>query len=108
MIKNINKEESEQKEIGKKNYKINAIKENALKIIDCVIIQILKALPKGEKISEKELIISLIKHKIIEDLQLRKYKVIETMYIKERLENLAKREIINRFDDDNIISYSYC
>jgi len=108
MLKNINKEDSEQKEFESKNYKVNAIKENAGKIIDCVIIQILKALPKGEKISEKELIINLIKHKIIEDLQLRKYKVIETMYIKERLENLAKREIINRFDDDNIISYSYC
>ena len=107
MLKNINKEDSEQKEFESKNYKVNAIKENAGKIIDCVIIQILKALPKGEKISEKELIINLIKHKIIEDLQLRKYKVIETMYIKERLENLNKREIINREDNDNVISYSY-
>ena len=113
LIKNINKTESEKKEDDEKNYiknyKVNAIKENAGRIIDCVIIQILKALPKGEKINEKDLIISLIKHKIIEDLQLRKYNVIDTLYIKDRLDGLAKREVIqkNEDSDTNIITYSY-
>ena len=106
--------ESEQKENQEKNYiknyKVNAIKENSGRIIDCVIIQILKALEKGEKMNEKDLIINLIKHKIIEDLQLRKYNVIENLYIKERIDILCKREIIQRHEDrnSNTISYSYC
>ena len=113
MIKNINKKESENKENEEinymKNYKVNAIKENVGRIIDCVIIQILKALSREEKMKEKDLIINLLKHKIIDDLQLRKYNSIDTLYIKERIENLNKREIIKKhFDnDDDIISYSY-
>ena len=114
IIKNINKTELEQKENEEenyiKNYKVNAVKENAGRIIDCIIIQILKALPSGEKIIEKELIINLIKHKITEDLQLRKYNVIETLFIKQRIDNLVKREIIKSHIDNstNVISYSYC
>ena len=114
LLKRINQMESEQKENQEKNYiknyKVNAIKENAGRIIDCVIIQILKALEKGEKMNEKDLIINLIKHKIIEDLQLRKYNVIENLYIKERIDILCKREIIQRQEDrnTNTISYSYC
>ena len=113
IIKNINKTELEQKENEEenyiKNYKVNAVKENAGRIIDCIIIQILKALPSGEKIIEKELIINLIKHKITEDLQLRKYNVIETLFIKQRIDNLVKREIIKSHIDNstNVISYSY-
>ena len=113
MIKNINKKESENKENEEinymKNYKVNAIKENVGRIIDCVIIQILKALSREEKMKEKDLIINLLKHKIIDDLQLKKYNSIDTLYIKERIENLNKREIIKKhFDiDDDIISYSY-
>ena len=114
LLKRINQMESEQKENQEKNYiknyKVNAIKENSGRIIDCVIIQILKALEKGEKMNEKDLIINLIKHKIIEDLQLRKYNVIENLYIKERIDILCKREIIQRHEDrnSNTISYSYC
>ena len=114
LLKRINQIESEQKENQEKNYiknyKVNAIKENSGRIIDCVIIQILKALEKGEKMNEKDLIINLIKHKIIEDLQLRKYNVIENLYIKERIDILCKREIIQRHEDrnSNTISYSYC
>ena len=114
LLKRINQIDSEQKENQEKNYiqnyKVNAIKENAGRIIDCVIIQILKALEKGEKMNEKDLIINLIKHKIIEDLQLRKYNVIENLYIKERIDILCKREIIQRHEDrnSNTISYSYC
>ena len=113
LLKRINQMESEQKENQEKNYiknyKVNAIKENSGRIIDCVIIQILKALEKGEKMNEKDLIINLIKHKIIEDLQLRKYNVIENLYIKERIDILCKREIIQRQEDrnTNTISYSY-
>ena len=114
LLKKINKSESEQKENEEKNYiknyKVNAIKENAGRIIDCVIIQILKALERGEKMNEKDLIINLIKHKIVEDLQLRKYNIIDTLYIKERIDILCKREIIQKHEDrdNNIISYSYC
>ena len=114
LLKRINQMESEQKENQEKNYiknyKVNAIKENSGRIIDCVIIQILKALEKGEKMNEKDLIINLIKHKIIEDLQLRKYNVIENLYIKERIDILCNREIIQRHEDrnSNTISYSYC
>ena len=113
LLKRINQIESQQKENQEKNYiknyKVNAIKENSGRIIDCVIIQILKALEKGEKMNEKDLIINLIKHKIIEDLQLRKYNVIENLYIKERIDILCKREIIQRQEDrnTNTISYSY-
>ena len=113
LLKKINKSESEQKENEEKNYiknyKVNAIKENAGRIIDCVIIQILKALERGEKMNEKDLIINLIKHKIVEDLQLRKYNIVDTLYIKERIDILCKREIIQKHEDrdNNIISYSY-
>ena len=110
MLKNKNNTESEQKEDEYiKNYKVNAIKDNAGKIIDCVMIQILKGIPSEEKLSEKNLLINIIKHKIIEDLQLRKYNVIETLYIKQRIENLVTREIIKRHVDKetNEISYSY-
>ena len=73
------------------------------------MIQILKGIPSEEKISEKNLIINIIKHKIIEDLQLRKYNVIETLYIKQRIENLVTREVIKSHVDKetNEISYSY-
>ena len=110
MLKNKNNTESEQKEDEYiKNYKVNAIKDNAGKIIDCVMIQILKGIPSEEKLSEKNLLINIIKHKIIEDLQLRKYNVIETLYIKQRIENLVTREVIKRHVDKetNEISYSY-
>ena len=110
MLKNKNNTESEQKEDEYiKNYKVNAIKDNAGKIIDCVMIQILKGIPSEEKISEKNLIINIIKHKIIDDLQLRKYNVIETLYIKQRIENLVTREVIKSHVDKetNEISYSY-
>ena len=113
IIKNMNKTESKQKENEEenyiKNYKVNAIKENAGRIIDCIIIQILKAIPSGETINEKDLIINLIKHKITEDLQLRKYNVIETLYIRQRIDNLSKREFIKSHIDNNtnVISYSY-
>ena len=110
MLKNKNNTESEQKEDEYiKNYKVNAIKDNAGKIIDCVMIQILKGIPSEEKLSEKNLLINIIKHKIIEDLQLRKYNVIETLYIKQRIENLVTREVIKRHIDKetNEISYSY-
>ena len=110
MLKNKNNTESEQKEDEYiKNYKVNAIKDNAGKIIDCVMIQILKGIPSEEKLSEKNLLINIIKHKIIEDLQLRKYNVIETLYIKQRIENLVTREVIKSHVDKetNEISYSY-
>ena len=60
--------------------------------------------------NEKDLIINLIKHKIIGDLQLRKYNVIENLYIKERIDILCKIEIIQKNEDRNTnsISYSYC
>ena len=73
------------------------------------MIQILKGIPSEEKLSEKNLLINIIKHKIIEDLQLRKYNVIETLYIKQRIENLVTREVIKSHVDKetNEISYSY-
>ena len=114
MLKNSNKTDLSQEEIEKnnynKNYKVNAIKDNAAKIIECVIIQILKALPKEEKMIEKTLVINVIKHKIIEDLQLRKYNnIVDTLFIKGRIEYLNQREIIHRHLDNqnNIVSYSY-
>ena len=110
MMKNVNTKESEQKEDEYiKNYKVNAIKDNAGRIIDCIIIQILKGIPSGENLKEKDLIINLLKHKIIEDLQLRKYDVIDTLYIKQRIDNLVSREVIKRNEDkeSNDISYSY-
>ena len=114
IIKNMNKTESEQKENEKedyiKNYKSNAVKDNAGKIIDCVIMQILKALPSGENMIEKDLIINLLKHKIVNDLQLRKYNAIDTLYLKQRLDNLVSLDYIKRNIDSNtnVISYSYC
>ena len=110
MIKNANTTETEQKEDEYiKNYKVNAIKDNAGRIIDCILIQILKGMPSGENLQEKNLIINLLKHKLIEDLQLRKYNVIDTLYIKQRIDNLVTREVIKRNVDNetNDISYSY-
>ena len=110
MIKNVNTKESVQKEDEYiKNYKVNAIKDNAGRIIDCIIVQILKGIPSGENLQEKNLIINLLKHKLIEDLQLRKYNVIDTLYIKQRIDNLVTREVIKRNEDkeSNDISYSY-
>ena len=110
MIKNVNTKESVQKEDEYiKNYKVNAIKDNAGRIIDCIIVQILKGIPSGENLQEKDLIITLLKHKLIEDLQLRKYNVIDTLYIKQRIDNLVTREVIKRNEDkeSNDISYSY-
>ena len=110
MIKNVNTKESVQKEDEYiKNYKVNAIKDNAGRIIDCIIVQILKGIPSGENLQEKDLIINLLKHKLIEDLQLRKYNVIDTLYIKQRIDNLVTREVIKRNEDkeSNDISYSY-
>ena len=110
MLKNKNNTESEQKEDEYiKNYKVNAIKDNAGRIIDCILIQILKGMPSGENLQEKNLIIILLKHKLIEDLQLRKYNVIDTLYIKQRIDNLVTREVIKRNVDNetNEVSYSY-
>ena len=110
MIKNVNTKESVQKEDEYiKNYKVNAIKDNVGRIIDCIIVQILKGIPSGENLQEKDLIINLLKHKLIEDLQLRKYNVIDTLYIKQRIDNLVTREVIKRNEDkeSNDISYSY-
>ena len=110
MLKNKNNTESEQKEDEYiKNYKVNAIKDNAGRIIDCILIQILKGMPSGENLQEKNLIINLLKHKLIEDLQLRKYNVIDTLYIKQRIDNLVTREVIKRNVDNetNEVSYSY-
>ena len=110
MIKNANTTETKQKEDEYiKNYKVNAIKDNAGRIIDCILIQILKGMPSGENLQEKNLIINLLKHKLIEDLQLRKYNVIDTLYIKQRIDNLVTREVIKRNVDNetNEVSYSY-
>ena len=72
--------------------------------------QILKALPSGENMIEKDLIINLLKHKIVNDLQLRKYNDIDTLYLKQRLDNLVSLDYIKRNIDSNtnVISYSYC
>lgn len=66
-------------------------------------------MPSGENLQEKNLIINLLKHKLIEDLQLRKYNVIDTLYIKQRIDNLVTREVIKRNVDNetNEVSYSY-
>ena len=103
-------EESEIKEKNyNKNYKSNAIKDNAGRIIDCIIAKIIKVLPKEDKITEKDLIITLVKHKLIADLQLKKYNVVDTPFIKQRIDSLVDKEIIKRYIDKetNIISYSF-
>ena len=112
MIKKMNNVEKDKDEKEKddynKNYKTFAIKENARFIIDCVIMQITKALPKGETISEKDLIITTIKHKLVNDLQLSKYKVVDYPFIKQRISSLVERDLIKVYDNDGKSSYSYC
>ena len=112
MMKKMNNVEQDKIEKEKddynKNYKTFAIKENSRFIIDCVIMQITKALPKGENISEKDLIITTIKHKLINDLQLSKYKVVDYPFIKQRISSLVERDLIKVHDNDGKSSYSYC
>ena len=91
-----------------KNYKIIAIKENARFIIDCVIMQITKALPNGEKISEKDLIITTVKHKLINDLHLSNYKVVDYPFIKQRISSLVERDLIKFHENESVPCYSYC
>ena len=111
MIKKMNNFENDKNEKEKedynRNYRAMAVVKNIKHIIDCIIMQITKALPKGENISEKELIINTIKHQIIQDLGLSKNKGIDTPLIKERLSSLVERNFIQIHSTENSISYSY-
>ena len=111
MIKKMNniekdKNEKEQDEYNR-NYRTIAIKDNAKYIIDCVLIQIIKALPKGETIPEKNLIMFTIKHKLIMDLHLDKYRVVDTPFIKERISSLVERNLIQIHSNESNLTYSY-
>ena len=111
MIKKMNniekdKNEKEQDEYNR-NYRTIAIKDNAKYIIDCVLIQIIKALPKGEIIPEKNLIMFTIKHKLIMDLHLDKYRVVDTPFIKERISSLVERNLIQIHSNESNLTYSY-
>ena len=108
-MNNLERDKNEkEKDEYNRNYKVIAIKENARFIIDCVIMQITKSLPNGETISEKDLIITILKHKLISDLNLNKYKLVDTSFIKQRISNLVEREYIKFHESENQISYSYC
>ena len=108
-MNNLERDKNEkEKDDYNRNYKVIAIKENARFIIDCVIMQITKSLPNGETISEKDLIITILKHKLISDLNLNKYKLVDTSFIKQRISNLVEREYIKFHESENQISYSYC
>ena len=111
MIKKMNnvekdKNEKEQDEYNK-NYRTIAVKDNVKYIIDCVLMQIIKALPKGETIPEKNLVMYAIKHKLILDLHLDKYKVVDTPFIKERIASLVERNFIQIHSNENTLTYSY-
>ena len=111
MIKKMNniekdKNEKEQDEYNR-NYRTIAIKDNAKYIIDCVLIQIIKALPKGETIPEKNLVMFAIKHKLIMDLHLDKYRVVDTPFIKERISSLVERNLIQIHSNESNLTYSY-
>ena len=112
MIKKMNSLENDKNEKEKneynKNYRTNAIKDNARHIIDSIIIQIIKALPRGERISEKELVINTIKHKLIADLHLNKYNVVDPQFIKQRISTLVERNFIQIHNDEANLTYSYC
>ena len=94
MIKQMNYFENDKNEKEKedynKNYRAMAAIKNIKHIIDCIIMQITKSLPKGENISEKSLIIKTIKHQMIQDLHPTKNKIIDTPLIKERLTYLVE------------------
>ena len=111
MVKKMNifeKDKNEkEKEAYNKNYKDTAVIKNIKHIIDCIVMQITKALPKGENISEKDLIITTIKHQLIQDLHLTKNKAIDTPFIKERLSSLVERDLIKIHSTENSVSYSY-
>ena len=111
MIKKMNniekdKNEKEQDEYNR-NYRTIAVKDNAKYIIDCVLMQIIKALPKGETIAEKNLVMFTIKHKLILDLHLDKYKVVDTPFIKERIASLVERNFIQIHSNESTLTYSY-
>jgi hypothetical protein len=112
MIKKMNSLENDKNEKEKneynKNYRTNAIKDNARHIIDSIIIQIIKALPRGERISEKELVINTIKHKLIADLHLNKYNIVDPQFIKQRILTLVERNLIQIHNDEANLTYSYC
>ena len=106
-LNNIERDKNEkEKDDYNRNYKVIAIKENARFIIDSVIMQIVKALPKGETISEKDLVITTVKHKIISDLHLNKY--VDATFIRQRISSLVEREFIKSHEIENHTSYSYC
>ena len=111
MVKKMNIFENDKNEKEKvaynKNYKEIAVIKNIKHIIDCIVMQITKALPKGENISEKDLIITTIKHQLIQDLHLTKNKAIDTPFIKERLSSLVERDLIKIHSTENSVSYSY-
>ena len=112
MIKKMNAIENDENEKEKneynKNYRTNAIKDNVRHIIDSVIIQIIKALPKGESMSEKEIVMTTIKHKLVADLHLNKYKVVDPPFIKQRISSLVERGLIQIHNDEDNLKYSYC
>ena len=103
-----NDKNEKEKEEYNKNYRAMAIIKNMKYIIDCLIMQITKSLPKGENISEKDLIITIMKHQLINDLHLNKNKSFDTPLIKERLNSLVERDFIKIHTSENTISYSYC
>ena len=103
-----NDKNEKEKEDYNKNYKDIAVIKNIKFIIDSIIMQITKALPKDENISEKDLIITTIKHQLIKDLHLTKNKAIDTPFIKERLSSLVERDLIKIHRTENSVSYTYC
>ena len=112
MLKKMNTLENEKKEKEQdeynKNYRTNAIKDNVRHIIDVIIMKIAKALPRGEHILERDLVMNTIKHKLISDLYLNKYKAIDTPFIKQRISTLVERNFLEIHNDGDNLSYSYC
>ena len=102
-----NDKNEKEKEDYNRNYRAMAIIKNIKYIIDCVILQITKSLPKGENISEKDIIITIMKHQLINDLHLNKNRALDTPLIKERLNSLVERDFIKIHSSENTISYSY-
>lgn len=107
-MENYEKEKNEKdKEDYNKNYKTYAKIKNAKYIIDCAIAQITKAMPKGEKISERDLVNFTMRHYLIKDLNSIKNNAIDIPFIKERISYLVERDLIKIHSEENSVSYTY-
>lgn len=104
----IKKEEGNEQNKENKTYNIDAIKVNTKHIIDCIIMKILKALPRGESLNENKIVGCVMNHESIKNLKMVKRGLVDVPVIKGRINALVERECIKLNNKGGNLSYSYC